>query len=116
MIYISVKDFFEKVSSFSVMTRQEEIECAKQMKAGDEHARERLIQSYLTMVAAHIKRMSSENQTLGLIVYCQHALEHAVDTFDFLQDSETFSHRLSWCLRQASTKYIAERRKDMAIV
>ena len=37
------------------------------------------------------------------------ALEQAVDHFDFAQSSETFTHRLSWYLRQATTKRIAQR-------
>lgn len=33
-------------------------------------------------------------------------------SFDFLQDSETFAHRLSWHLRQAVIKYIVDSRED----
>lgn len=36
-------------------------------------------------------------------------LEKAVDGFNFEQNGETFSHRLSWWLRQETTKYIAEK-------
>lgn len=81
------------------------------MKKGDAFAREQLIESYFPMVAAHIKRTASHMQSLGLIVYCQQALEKAVDNFNFLQDGETFAHRLSWSLRQATTKYMVESRK-----
>ena len=76
------------------------------MKNGDTIAREQLIQSYLTLVAAHVKRMKPHLQTFGLAMYCVQSLEKAVDSFDFLQDSETFSHRLSWWLRDATAKYI----------
>lgn len=109
MIFISIEDFYEKVSSCYVMTRQEEIEAAKKMKNGDTDAREKLIQSYLPMVAGHIKRTKPHLQNLGLVLYCVHALEKAVDSFDFLQESELFSHRLSWWLRQATTEYIARK-------
>ena len=107
MIFISIEDFYEKVSSFSKMSRQEEKECALQMKEGSTAAREKLIQSYLPMVAAHIRRRPAYMQNLGFVLYCQQALEKAVDSFNFLQDSETFVHRLSWHLRQTDTKYIA---------
>ena len=110
MIFISIDDFYEKVNNCKVLSRQEEIECACQMKSGDASARERLIESYLPMVAARIKRTPSHMQGLKLVYYCQQALEKAVDSFDFLQESETFAHRLSWYLRQAVTKYIADRR------
>ena len=88
------------------MTREEEVECAKKMLNGDKEAREQLIQSYIPMVAGHIKHTKPDLQQLGLVIYCMQALEKAVDSFDFLQDSETFTHRLSWWLRQATTKYM----------
>lgn len=106
MICISVEDFYEKTNSCRRLSRQEEIECAVRMKNGDADAREQLIESYLPAVASHIKRLAPHMQTLTLVLYCQQALEKAVDTFDFLQDGETFSHRLSWGLRQAAASYI----------
>ena len=106
MNYISIEDFYKKADSCSNISRQEEIVCAKKMKTGDIVAREKLIQSYTPMVAGHIKHMKPHLQTLGLVLYCMQALEKAVDSFDFLQDSESFSHRLSWHLRQAAANYI----------
>ena len=47
-----------------------------------------------------------------MIVYCQQALEKAVDNFDFFQESESFAHRLSWYLRQVATKYITNSKGD----
>ena len=106
MIFIDIEEFYEKASAYARLTRQEEIECAKKMKNGDIVARERLIQSYIPMVAGHIKHMKPHLQTLGLVLYCMQALEKAVYSFDFLQDSEPFSRRLSWWLRQAVANYI----------
>ena len=31
MVYVSVEDFFEKAGACCILTRQEEVECAKQM-------------------------------------------------------------------------------------
>lgn len=107
MIYISVQDFFEKVKDISQITRQEEIEYAIKMKNGDLDARERLIHGYLPVVASRVKHAPKHLQTLGLVLYCHQALEKAVDSFNFLQDNEPFSHYLSWSMRQAVTKYIA---------
>lgn len=105
MIYTSAEDFYEKAGACHILTRQEEIECAKQMKNGDNLAREKLIQSYLPMVAEHIKRIQPHAQSFYLVLSCVQALEKAVDSFDFLQDSEPFSHRLNWWLRQAVVKF-----------
>ena len=109
MIFLSLEDFYEKTAACSRLSREEEIECAKQLSKGAPDARECLLRSYLPSVAAHIKRLNPHMQTLRLVLYCCQALEKAVDSFDFLQDSETFSHRLSWYLRQATVTYIAER-------
>lgn len=110
MIFINVEDFYEKAAACSFMTRQEEAECAKKMQAGDAEAREQMIQSYMPMVAAHIKHTRPELQQIGLVVYCMQALEKAVDSFDFLQDNYKFCHWLSWRLRQATANYITDRR------
>ena len=106
MVYTSVEDFYEKADRCCRLTRQEERECAEQMKDGDQKAREKLIQSYLPMAAEYIRCRQFHRQNLGLVLYCVQALEKAVDSFDFLQDSEPFSHRLNWWLRQATTEYI----------
>ncbi len=108
MVFVSIEDFYEKAEKCRVLTRQEELECARRMQEGDEEARRRMIQSYLPMTAHHVKRAKPEMQTLSLALYCADALEKAVDSFDFFQDSETFTHRLSWYLRNATVKYIAE--------
>lgn len=108
MVYISIDDFFEEAKSCVRLSRQEEIECARLMKNGDKLAKERLIKSYLPSVAAHIKRAPDSIRDLGLALYCRQALEKEGDSFNFLQDSEPFSHRLSWCLRQTVTKYLVK--------
>lgn len=110
MVFISIDDFYEKASLCKVVTRQEEIECARKMKMGDLSAREQLIQSYIPMAASHIKHAKSYMQNLGFVIYCLQALEKAVDSFDFNQDREPFSHRLNWALRQATVNYIVDER------
>ncbi len=106
MIYVSIEDFYEKADLCRVLSRQEEIECAVKMKNGDTASREQLIQSYTPMVAGHIRHAKPHMQSLGLVLFCMQALEKAVDSFDFLQDSESFSHHLSRHLRQAVVRYI----------
>ena len=105
MLYLTVEDFYEKAAACASLTRQEELECAKRMKEGDGDAREQLMESYLPMVAGHIRRARPEQQTLGMVLYCLRALESAMNSFDFFQEGETFAHRLSWHLRQAGVAY-----------
>lgn len=109
MVFYSKEDFFEKCGSFHILSREEERRCAQLWQGGAVHVRQELVESYLPMVAGHVRRLPAHLQTLGMIIYCCQALEKAVDAFDFLQDSETFSHRLSWYLRNATTRYVADR-------
>jgi DNA-directed RNA polymerase sigma subunit (sigma70/sigma32) len=106
MVFISVEDFFEKAANCTAVSRQEEIALAQRMQAGDQEARQKLIEGYLPFVAGYLRRQKDMYQTLTLALYFTKALESAVDAFNFLQDSETFLHRLSWYLRQAFTKYL----------
>ena len=112
MLYINVQDFFDKVAGLTVLTREEELELAVARSKGDATVRDRLIEGYLPMVAGHIRLCKEHLQTLNLVYACLQALENAVDTFDFMQESEPFSHRLSWYLRQTTVRYIAEQRNN----
>ena len=107
MIYLSVEHFFEQAASCVRLSREEELDCARRMRDGDAEARERLIESYLPVVAGHVRKTGG--RSLELTVRCCCELERAVDSFDFFQEGETFVHRLSWHLRQATAKWIAER-------
>ena len=110
MLFISTEDFFEKAKHVTALTRQEEMEVARKMQAGDKASREKLIQSYMPYLAVSIKHQRIEFQTLELVLRCYVALEKAVDSFDFLQNSEPFSHRLSLWLRQTIIRYIVDKR------
>ena len=108
MLYISVQDFLDKTAGLTKLSREDERQLAAAMTRGDPAARARLAESYLPMVAGHIRHCKKHLQTLTLLYACLHALEKAVDSFNFMQESEPFSHRLSWYLRQATVQYITQ--------
>ena len=108
-LFISVNDFFEKANAYTRLSRDAELQCAAKMRNGDTTAREQLFQGYLPQVAAHLKRWPARHVTLSLVYSCCQTLEHAIDDFDFLQDNEKFSHRLSWHLRQITARHFAQR-------
>ena len=109
MLFISLEDFYDQARKMQRMTIEQEKECALAMAQGDAQARQRLICSYLPFVAARIRRAPQEIQTLHTVYSAIATLEKGVDTFHFQQDSETFSHHLSWRLRQCLTRCIADR-------
>ncbi len=109
MLYITIEDFYAQAKSAVRLTRQQERACAAAMAAGDTDARQRLIQSYLPMVASAIRRAPADIRTLHTVYAAVATLERGVDNFNFAQDGETFTHHLSWRLRQCLTRCIAER-------
>jgi len=108
MLFIYVEDFINQVKDIPPLTREEERVLARQMIGGDGTARERLVRGYLPFAAAIVRRAPREVQTLHTVYACIAALEKGVDSFNFLQDGETFAHHLGWRLRQCITRCIAE--------
>ncbi len=109
MLFVSVEDFFTQVSQIRRLSREQEKDLARNMAAGDETARETLVRSYLPMAASYVRRGPKEICTLKTVYACVVAVEKGVDSFNFLQDGETFAHHLSWRLRQCITRCIADR-------
>lgn len=110
MLYISADDFFQKVRNITRLSRADEKDFALKMREGDAQARQAIVNSYLPMVASYVRRSPKELQTLETIYSCIQSLEKGVDSFNFLQDSETFVHHLSWRLRQCITRCLVDRR------
>ena len=102
--------FMKKTNCLFVIKREEEIQCAQQLQEGNIEGREKIVNGYLLYVAKEILHLPRKYQTLELVYRCCQMLEREVENFDFRQDSENFSHRLSNCLRKTITCYIAERR------
>ena len=109
MMLVSSEQFLLQVKDIKRLTRQEEQKLAVQMLAGNAKAEQRLVQSYLPLVAATAQRVSKDGKpSLELICRFVSVLEYEVKTFDFSQDCEPFSHRLSLALKKATTAYIAD--------
>ena len=109
MLFVTMEEFYAAAQAATRLTREQERECALRMAQGDTGARDALVQGYLHLVAAPIRRAPREIQTLQTVYTCLASLEEGVERFDFLQDGETFAHHLSWRMRQCLTRCIAER-------
>ncbi len=108
MLFICAEDFFNKALTAKRLSRQEEEDIFARMRAGDTVAREQMIEGYLAVVAARIKRLPKDMQSLDLIYSCMQALERAVDQFDFSQEGEPFTHRLGLLIKRELTRSIAK--------
>lgn len=108
MLFVTAQHFFSEAAGQKRLDRQEEIACAARMRAGDADARAALTQSYLPFVAASVKRVSTGEPSLELICRFVCTLEREVEAFDFSQESEPFTHRLSLALKKTTAEYIAD--------
>ena len=108
MLFINAEDFFTQAAKMSRLSREEERRLAEEMPQNAD-AREQLLRSYYPMVAGYVQRMPENLRTLKSVYICLESLEKGVDSFNFLQDRESFAHHLSWRLRQCITRCIAER-------
>lgn len=109
MFFVSVDDFFDKVSEIFPLSKEEKTTLGLQKDAGDKAAREKLREGYLPTVASFVKRAPKEIQTLNTVYECISALEKAIDSFNFSQGGDRFAHHLCTRLRQCITKCIANR-------
>lgn len=108
MLFVTAQQFFDGAAGAKRLDRQEEIACAARMRAGDTEAKDALVQSYLPFVAASVKRVSTGEPSLELICRFVCTLEREVEAFDFSQEREPFTHRLSLALRKTTAEYIAD--------
>ena len=106
MLYTCAEDFFQYAFTTKRISREEEIEYAKLMKVNDSVARQAIINGYIPVVAARIRRLPKECQSLELIYRCIDVLEKTTDTFNFLQEGETFLHTLSVRLQPVINRYV----------
>ena len=107
MLFISAEDFFDKVSKFKRLSRDQEKELYFRTKEGDKSARELIIESYLVVVMARIKRIQKEMHSLDLIYNCIYALEQAVDKHDFSKEYPFVNYLLP-IIQQEIAKHIAK--------
>ena len=109
MMFVSSEQFMLQARQAERLTVQQEKELFAQMQAGDDQAAQRLARSYLPTVAATAQRVSPGGKpSLELICRFVCTLEREVEAFDFSQESEPFTHRLSLALRKTTAEYIAD--------
>lgn len=111
----AVKLYLKEIGRYPLLTAEKEVILAKQIEAGDEHAKKILAQSNLRLVVSIAKKyMGRGLQFLDLINEGNIGLMRAIDKFDYRKGYK-FSTYATWWIRQAITRAIADQAKLIRI-
>ena len=107
--------YLKEAGEIPLLTKQEEIELAKRIEAGDKRAKDRMIQSNLRLVISIAKNYYTQDMDLlDLIQEGNTGLIRAVEKFDYRKGYK-FSTYATWWIRQAITRAIANQDRNIRI-
>ena len=107
MLYTSADEFFALADRSDRLSREEEKALGARLGEGDETAARALVQGYLPLLAAYLKRYT-DTPSLHLIYLGVETLEEAVAAFDFQAENPTFTRFLGDKVRRMMTRYVAD--------
>ena len=112
---MSLSSYFSNVGSHKLLTREEEVELAKRIKAGDKSARDQMVSANLRLAVSIAKKYQNRGADFeDLIQESNIGLMKAVDRFDHTRGFK-FSTYACWWIRQAVLKHIGNHKTDVRI-
>jgi len=110
-----VKLYLQEIGRIPLLTREQEVELAKRVAAGDKAARDALISANLRLVVSIAKKYIGRGLSfLDLIQEGNLGLMKAVEKFDWTKGYK-FSTYATWWIRQAITRAIADQARTIRI-
>ena len=110
-----VRMYLKEIGKVDLLTKEEEIELAKRMEAGDEFAKQELAEANLRLVVSIAKKHIGRGMSfLDLIQEGNLGLIKAVEKFDYTKGYK-FSTYATWWIRQAITRAIADQARTIRI-
>jgi len=107
--------YMRDISQHELLTASEEVELAKQILAGDEQARQRMINANLRLVVKIARRYMYRGMPLeDLIEEGNLGLMHAVEKFDHAHGCR-FSTYATWWIRQAVERAIMNQSRTIRL-
>jgi RNA polymerase primary sigma factor len=111
----TVRQYLREIARTPLLTKEQEVELAKRVEAGDERAVQRLIQANLRLVVHVAKRYLNRGlPLLDLIQEGNFGLMRAVQKFDWRRGFR-FSTYATWWIRQAITRAIADKARTIRL-
>jgi len=110
-----VKMYLKEIGKVDLLTREEEVELAKRVEAGDEQAKRELSEANLRLVVSIAKKYIGRGMSfLDLIQEGNLGLMKAVEKFDYTKGYK-FSTYATWWIRQSITRAIADQGRTIRI-
>jgi RNA polymerase primary sigma factor len=107
--------YFKQVGRHKLLTKQEEIMLAKKIEAGDDSAREKMINSNLRLAISIAKKYYKSGCSMeDLIQESNIGLMKAVEKYDWRKGYK-FSTYACWWIRQAVTRHISTHKSTVRI-
>ena len=111
----NLDSYFKQIGRSPLLTREEEVELAKRIEAGDQQARAKMIESNLRLAVSIAKKYSKFGASFeDLIQESNIGLIKAVEKFDWRKGFK-FSTYACWWIRQAITRHISSQRSTVRI-
>ena len=110
-----VRMYLKEIGKVDLLTREEEVELAKRVEAGDELAKKELAEANLRLVVSIAKKHIGRGMSfLDLIQEGNLGLMKAVEKFDYTKGYK-FSTYATWWIRQSITRAIADQGRTIRI-
>lgn len=110
-----METYFKHLSRGRLLTREEEVELSQLIEAGDQRARDRMIESNLRLAVSIAKRHQRSGCNLeDLIQESNVGLIKAVDRFDWRRGFK-FSTYASWWIKQAVRRHVTDTASDIRV-
>ena len=110
-----VRMYLKEIGQVKLLSAEEEVELAKRVAEGDQHAKNKLTESNLRLVVSIAKKYSGRGlHILDLIQEGNTGLIRAVDKFDWTKGNK-FSTYATWWIRQAITRAIADQARTIRV-
>jgi RNA polymerase primary sigma factor len=110
----SVGQFLHEIGRYPLLTKEEEVELAQRVEAGDQVAKDQMVTSNLRLVVSIAKRYQGQMPLGDLVQEGIIGLIRAVDKFDWRRGFK-FSTYATWWIRQAIGRAIQTQSRTIRI-